>query len=55
MWQFYEKQLILGLSPENPFPVAMNEMAAAYKDLVQIHGVDSGRIVLCKHTSVVGD
>ncbi|KAF9940845.1 hypothetical protein BGZ67_006698 [Mortierella alpina] len=35
-----------GLSPENPFPVAMNEMTAAYKDLVKIHGVESGRIVL---------
>ncbi|KAF9276699.1 hypothetical protein BGZ68_009836 [Mortierella alpina] len=35
-----------GLSPENPFPFAMNEMTTAYKDLRQIHGVDAGRIVL---------
>ncbi|KAF9954745.1 hypothetical protein BGZ72_004322 [Mortierella alpina] len=35
-----------GLSPENPFPVAMNGMVAAYQDLVRIHGVEAGRIVL---------
>ncbi|KAG0262007.1 hypothetical protein BG011_000431 [Mortierella polycephala] len=35
-----------GLSPENPYPYAMNEIISAYRDLVKIHGVDSKRIVL---------
>ncbi|KAG0369914.1 hypothetical protein BGX24_002249, partial [Mortierella sp. AD032] len=35
-----------GLSPENPFPSALNEVTAAYHDLVKQHGVDSRRIIL---------
>ncbi|KAF9119226.1 hypothetical protein BGW39_000451 [Mortierella sp. 14UC] len=35
-----------GLSPENPFPAALNEIAAAFHDLVKQHGVDSKRIIL---------
>ncbi|KAF9573347.1 hypothetical protein EC968_008617 [Mortierella alpina] len=42
-----------GLSPENPFPVAMNEITAAYKDLVQTHGVEAGRIVLSLGTTLL--
>ncbi|KAG0323143.1 hypothetical protein BGZ99_002919 [Dissophora globulifera] len=36
----------VGLSPENPYPHAMNEVIAAYTDLIQLHGVDSKRIIL---------
>lgn len=39
---------ILGLAPENPFPGALNEITAAYQDLVKQYGVDSKRIILCK-------
>ncbi|KAG0302461.1 hypothetical protein BGZ97_002335, partial [Linnemannia gamsii] len=35
-----------GLAPENPFPGALNEITAAYQDLVKQYGVDSKRIVL---------
>ncbi|KAF9919629.1 hypothetical protein FBU30_010723 [Linnemannia zychae] len=35
-----------GLSPENPFPCALNEITAAYQDLVREYGVDSKRIIL---------
>ncbi|KAF9904606.1 hypothetical protein EC991_002534 [Linnemannia zychae] len=35
-----------GLSPENPFPTALNEITAAYHDLVKKHGVDSKRIII---------
>ncbi|KAI1320081.1 hypothetical protein EDD11_002053 [Mortierella claussenii] len=35
-----------GLSPEHPYPTAMNEIIAAYEDLIMQHGVDSKRIIL---------
>ncbi|KAF9543389.1 hypothetical protein EC957_000899 [Mortierella hygrophila] len=35
-----------GLSPENPFPVALNEITAAYQDLVKQYGVNSKRIII---------
>ncbi|KAF9431585.1 hypothetical protein BGZ76_000106 [Entomortierella beljakovae] len=34
------------LSPETPFPGALNECVAAFKDLVENHGVDPRRIIL---------
>jgi hypothetical protein len=36
----------LGLSPEHVYPVAMNEVIASYKSLIQEHGVDPKKIVL---------
>lgn len=38
----------LALSPEVAYPVAMNEIIAAYTDLIQNHNVSSKRIVLCR-------
>ncbi|KAF8940584.1 hypothetical protein BGZ58_005742 [Dissophora ornata] len=35
-----------GLSPENPYPYAMDEIIAAFRDLVKLHGVDPKQIVL---------
>ncbi|KAK5816756.1 Alpha/Beta hydrolase protein [Linnemannia elongata] len=35
-----------GLAPENPFPGALNEITAAYQDLVKQYGVDSKRIIV---------
>ncbi|KAF8929208.1 hypothetical protein BGZ47_001198 [Haplosporangium gracile] len=35
-----------GLAPENPFPGALNEITAAYQDLVKQYGVDSKRIII---------
>ncbi|KAG0367165.1 alpha/beta hydrolase fold-domain-containing protein [Gamsiella multidivaricata] len=34
-----------GLSPENPYPHAMNEIIASYRDLIKLHGVESKRII----------
>ncbi|KAG0198251.1 hypothetical protein BGX33_012483 [Mortierella sp. NVP41] len=35
-----------GLSPENPYPVALDEITAAYRGLVRHYGVESKRIIL---------
>ncbi|KAG0330844.1 hypothetical protein BG004_001957 [Podila humilis] len=35
------------LSPEVAFPGALNECVAAYRHLVQVQGVNPGRIVMC--------
>ncbi|KAF9403087.1 hypothetical protein BGX21_007098 [Mortierella sp. AD011] len=35
-----------GLSPENPYPFALNECVAAYRYLVEERGIDSRRIVI---------
>lgn len=43
----------LALSPEVAYPVAMNEIIAAYTDLIQNHGVNSKRIILCRSTTLL--
>ncbi|KAG0100289.1 hypothetical protein BGZ93_002861 [Podila epicladia] len=35
------------LAPETPFPGAVNECVAAYRDLVKVYGVDPKRIFTC--------
>ncbi|KAF9546399.1 hypothetical protein EC957_009748 [Mortierella hygrophila] len=35
------------LSPEGPFPTALNECVAAYKYLIEHQGVDPRRVVMC--------
>ncbi|KAG0025118.1 hypothetical protein BGZ81_007401, partial [Podila clonocystis] len=35
------------LAPETPFPGAVNECVAAYRDLVKVYGVDPRRIFTC--------
>lgn len=40
----------IALSPEVAYPVAMNEIIAAYTDLIQNHNVSSKRIVFCRST-----
>ncbi|KAF9896132.1 hypothetical protein BX616_008072 [Lobosporangium transversale] len=35
------------LSPEAPYPTALNECVAAYRDLVERRGVDPRKIVMC--------
>ncbi|KAF9387072.1 hypothetical protein CPC16_007252 [Podila verticillata] len=35
------------MSPEVPFPGALNECVAAYRHLVQVQGINSRRIVMC--------